>query len=260
MTTWTAPGVETVELTATSAARHGASRGHDSPEGGSYKVSQHGILMGVVTTAERIQMIMGRDFASLTEGEVIMSKLIECRSISDDTLDGLTYSVSVRTADDAPEPFDPDDYSAPDHGTVTVVVVPVVDGHEYPEAAHGTDTEFGNMSSDGVIWEVGMHHLINGSRRYVRAAGGKHAADAYEDIPGIVPELISQVREALPAAIMAHARTAIALADALHVHCAAAGHEDPGEEDGPDHDHCGVTGHEDPATPDDGGFFEAVLR
>jgi hypothetical protein len=72
MATWTAPDgwkVETVELTATSAATHGTSRGHDSPEGESFKVTQHGILMGVVTTAERIQMIMGRDFASLTEGK-----------------------------------------------------------------------------------------------------------------------------------------------------------------------------------------------
>ena len=70
MTTWTAPGgwkVETVVLTATSAALHGSSRGHDSPEGESYKVSQHSIVMGVVTTPEDVQAIMGRDFAELTE-------------------------------------------------------------------------------------------------------------------------------------------------------------------------------------------------
>jgi len=50
-------------------------------------------------------------------------------------------------------------------------------------------------------------------------------------VPGIVPELIRQVREALPDAIMAHCRNAIAIADLISA----------GE-------------------PDDGGFFEAVLR
>lgn len=71
MTTWTAPDgwkVETIEMSLTSAARAGSTRGQDSPEGESYRITQHGIVMGVVTTTERIQMIMGRDFASLTEG------------------------------------------------------------------------------------------------------------------------------------------------------------------------------------------------
>lgn len=107
---------------------------------------------------------------------------------SDPAIPGLTWRVSI-TPDTDTVPAD----ACANAKAWNVVVTPVADGHDYGEAAHGQSFLMHNKWLDA---------------RMVR-----FALD-----PDIVPELISQAREALPDALMAHARNAIAIADAVRGH------------------------------------------
>lgn len=180
----------------------------------------------------------------------------DVRALSDPAIPGLTWRVSVT----------PDTDTIPEGALANgkawnVVVIPVVDGHDYGEAAHGQSVLIPNKWLDA---------------RMVR-----FAID-----PGIVPDLTEQAREALPAALMAHARNAIAIADAISGADQPWDDDqdiEPGEEvrdsreiareiaartlsryDGPP---AGIKARYDEifaacdrSDPDDGGFFEAVLR